>query len=360
MKRLVSFALVLAMALTLTACGAKEEAPAPAPEKPATSAPAPAAPSTSAPEDPYADLEPITIILGDAVAATEEGTQAGMAFAEEVNKRTNGKITIDYKAGGQLGTGDEMTEAMAMGQLDMARLDFTYFASYCPEAQMMFQPFLVNSYEHFDRLLDSEGIKKVEETMEGYNITILDYVTAGFRVLTSKVPITKISDCKDILLRSPGADMYLNIFNTLGFSPVVVAYTEVYNALESGICDGVDNSLVTVCNEEHYKITPYVLNARHMMSFTQFCVNTEFWNSLPQAYRDVITEVLNEKCAEQRANDPKVQQGFFDKMAADGATINEWDNFDELVNLFSPKWEEFANEVGGFAPEFLAEIQELA
>ncbi len=363
MKKVLVIVLSIVMVLGLAACGKKAETPAPAPSAPAPAAPATSsstpAPAAPASNDPFADLDPITIIIGDTVAETEDGTKAGLAFCQDVTEKTDGKITFEYKASGQLGSGAEMTEAMSLGQLDFARLDYSYFDAYAPEAQLVFEPFLISDYEHFERILAGEGVAKVEAKMETYGIKVLDYVTAGFRCITSKDKITKLADCKNYLLRSPGTQIYLDTFNMMGFKPVVIAYNEVYNALQSGLANGCDNSVTTINDQEIYKITPYVCKLDHMMSFTEYCVNTDWWAKLPDAYKQVIEECMTARCSAQRSGHKAVQQAYYDNMAKNGATITEWDDRQELYDLFSDYWQNFADGLGGDAPALLAEIRKL-
>lgn len=354
MKRIFALVLMLALLVSLTACGGKEEAKAPAaPEtKPAETVAAPS-------DDPLADLDPITITLADTVAETESGTKAGMAFAEAIKEKSNGKITIEYKAAGQLGTFEETTEAMSLGQLDMARLDLSYMGAYSPESQLLFLPFLIKDYEHFEKILASDYIDQIEAQLDKYNIHVLDYVSAGFRLILTKTPITTPADCKDILFRSPGSQIYLDTFSTLGFSPVTIAFNEVYTALQSDVVDGTDNSVPVAADGEYYKLCPYVCRSNHMFSFTTFCVGTEFWESLPEEYRAIMTECINEACAAQRANAETLENEYYEKMEADGATITTWDNPAELVDLFTPYWDEAAKTTGGFAAEFVEECINL-
>ena len=359
MKKILAAVLALAMILAMSACGGSTaQAPAPAQSAPAA---APAASTSAAPasSDPLEGLDPINLVLADAVAETESGTQAGMAFAEAIKEKSNGKITIDYKAGGQLGSHEEMIEAMSLGQLDIARLDFSYVGEYCPGSQLLFLPFLIADYDHFDKILQSQYIGTMTEELDAYNIHLIDFVSAGFRLLLTKTPITKPEDCKNILFRSPGSQIYLDTFSRLGFSPEVISFNEVYTALQSGIVDGTDNSVPVAADGEYYKLCPYVCRSNHMFSFTEFCVGTEFWNSLPEAYQTIIEDCIHEECAKQRVACQGIENDYYDKMAADGATITTWDNWDELVNLFTPYWSETTDKIGGWAPDFVEEVKAM-
>lgn len=342
MKRLFALILALVMALSLVACGSTD------PKSPDA--------NDGASLD---DLDPITITLADTVAETESGTKAGMAFAKAINEKSNGKITIEYKASGQLGTFEETTEAMSLGQLDMARLDLSYMGAYCPESQLLFLPFLIKDYEHFEKILASDYIDKMEEQLDNYNIHVLDYVSAGFRLILTKSPITEPANCKDILFRSPGSQVYLDTFSTLGFNPVTIPFTEVYTALQSGVVDGTDNSVPVAADGEYYKLCPYVCRSNHMFSFTVFCVGTEFWESLPEAYRTIMSECINEACTAQRANAETLENEYYEKMEADGATITTWSNPDELVELFRPYWDKTAESYGGWSADFVKECINL-
>ena len=283
----------------------------------------------------------------------------GLYFIGSTDKELSLVCETDRVPAHTLAREDGWRALRVVGQLDFARLDYSYFDAYAPEAQLVFEPFLISDYEHFERILAGEGVAKVEAKMETYGIKVLDYVTAGFRCITSKDKITKLADCKNYLLRSPGTQIYLDTFNMMGFKPVVIAYNEVYNALQSGLANGCDNSVTTINDQEIYKITPYVCKLDHMMSFTEYCVNTDWWAKLPDAYKQVIEECMTARCSAQRSGHKAVQQAYYDNMAKNGATITEWDDRQELYDLFSDYWQNFADGLGGDAPALLAEIRKL-
>ena len=357
MKKFIALLVVLAMVFAVTACGGSSTTATSSTPAASTSTAAPAATTpAAAPED---DFEPITIILADPNSETDLGTIYGKKATERVTELTDGKVTFEYKDAGQLGSYEETTESMSIGQLEMARLDLSYMGSYSAESQLLFLPFLTSSYDHFKKILDSEYVDNIEADLAAQNIHVIDYTASGFRSLCTKKLVTKPADCEGILLRSPGAQIYIDTLSRLGFSPVTISFNELYTALQSGICDGAEPAVVVIHDSELYKMCPYVLHANHMFSFTSFCMSQELWDTLPAdiqaAFEQAFAEMRDEEFVAYEAEEQK----YYDRMEADGATISNWDDWNELVDLFKPYWAETTDKMGGWSADFVQNCIDL-
>lgn len=359
MKKTIALILALGMVFSLCACGqSTPSSAAPATEAPAADTPAAEAPSGS--EDPLADLAPITITFAVTTAEEDVGTIACKNFIAAVEERSGGKITFDYYPNGQLGSLEELTEAMATGALDMGKLNPTMMTEYVPEWGLLILPFLVKDYDHFGRMMESDVVKEWESRMENYNISTLGYTYSAFRSICSKTPITTVADCNGILIRSAETKIYLDTLSRMGFKPTPVPYNEMYTALQSGIVDAAEPSANVIRDMELYKICPYVCRSNHMFSFDSINISTALLNSLPEAYKTIIIEEAAKACEQEHLDAQALENSYFDDMAADGATITTWDNFQELIDLFMPYWQETIDAIGGTAQDFVDTAVTLA
>ena len=358
MKKALALILALVMVLSLCACGAKEEAAPAAPAAPAEEA-APAVEKTEA--DLLAEAEPITITLGQNDSGDIPPVKGAEAMIAAIEERSGGKITFEYHNGGTLGNYVEMIESMAMGGLDMGVLDPTLMTEYAPELPMLVQPFLVKDFEHFGKILQLPEIKDAEANLAANNIYTLGYMYCGFRAMcfTNK-EVTTVADCEGIILRSPEADIYMNTLKRLGMAPTPMAMPEMYQAMKQGVIEGAEPAAAGMDLYSLYEVCPYVLRSNHMFSFNSVVISTELWNSLPEVYKTIISEEVAKACADEQVAMEAAEDAYFEKFADYGCTITEWENYQELVDLFAPTWDETAAEIGGVAPSLLEGMKACA
>ena len=359
MKKIIALVLALAMVLCMAACGGSEPAaPAASTTAPAatTTTTTPAAPAAPA-EKTIDDLDPIEITMADNNNEASYPSQGLQMFMKNVTEKTNGKITWDFYPNSALGGYVELTENMAMDNLDAGELDPTLMTEYCPEFQLLIQPFIIMDADHFKKVLNLPAVKDLEATLDSYNIHTLGYMFCGFRSMCTQTPITCVADCAGIVIRSPEADIYMNTLKRLGMSPTPMAMSEMYPSMKAGIIQGAEPAVSAIWDNSLYEVCPCILHSNHMASFNNVVFGTNFWNSLDPLYQEVIEECIAEAQAWEFDAMTAGEQEYYDKMEALGCTITEWANYQELVDLFAPTWDEAAASIGGNAAALLEAIK---
>ncbi len=367
-KKLIASILVLVMLFALGACGGKKAEPAPAATTPAPAAstpapaastPAPAAPKTEA--DLLAECKPITITLGQNDSGDIPTVKGAEEMIAAIEQRSDGKITFNYQNGGALGSYVEMIESMAMGGLDMGVLDPTLMTEYAPEYQMLIQPFMIKDFAHFGKALKLPEVKNAEAALAANNITPLGYYYAGFRAMCfTKKEVKTLADCKGIIIRSPEADIYMNTLSRLGMKPTPMAMGDMYTAMKQGVIEGAEPAAAGMDIYSLYEVCPYMLRSNHMFSFNAVVVGTKFWEGLPEVYRTIIAEEAAKAAVHEQQMMEEAEDGYFEKFASYGCTINNWANYQELQDLFAPTWDETAAKVGGSAAALLEGTKKAA
>lgn len=361
MKKAIALILAMLMVFSLCACGAKSE-PAAAP----TAAPAqteaakePAAEKTEA--ELLAECDPVVITLGQNDGGDIPPVKGAEAMIAAIEERSGGKITFEYHNGGTLGNYVEMIESMAMGGLDMGILDPTLMTEYSPEIPMLVQPFLIKDFAHFGRVLQLPEIKDCEAALAENNITVLGYFYCGFRAMcfTNK-EVSSLADCEGIIIRSPEADIYMNTLKRLGMAPTPMAMTDMYQAMKQGVIEGAEPAAAGMDLYSLQEVCPYMLRSNHMFSFNAVVISTELWNSLPEVYKTIISEEAQKAAADEQVAMEAAEDSYFKKFEAAGCVVHEWDNYQELVDLFAPTWDETAAKIGGSAPALLEGIKNCA
>lgn len=227
--------------------------------------------------------------LGYGGAITNPRHLAAEKFAKYVNEESNGTVRIDLFPSEMLGTDSEMVEMASMGSLDMTINAVGIVANYEPKIAVFELPFLFDSYEKVDKVLDSPLGMGLLESLPAQGIRGLAYWENGLRQITnSKRPIESPSDLQGIKLRTPENNMTLAIFRALGAKPAPLAFSELYLALSQGSYDGQENPIANIHASRFNEVQKYLTISNHKYESLVFLVSENVWKKMSQEHKDLI------------------------------------------------------------------------
>ena len=246
--------------------------------------------SALADTDPYADLGSYTMIVGHAQPESNPRYISMEKFAADVAEKTNGHVTVEVFGNGQLGTEKEMLEQVVQGVTQGMRggqFDFS------PRLLMFTLPFLTNTREEVTALLQSDLAKKVSAEAEATTGTVIINLcdAGGYRQFSNNTrPITKPEDLKGLKMRTNGMKTIDMTFQAMGANTVSVPYADLYMGLKTSIADGQENPWVNVEGMKFYEVQKYFTQVNYQFHPDPFYVNAEWWNSLPEEFRTILSE----------------------------------------------------------------------
>ncbi len=348
MKKFLALLLALAMIFALAACGAKA-APAeePAAEEPAKEEPAAEEPAADA--DPLADLDPIVIEFPIPNADANIETEYTQKWIDAVEEASGGKITFNFTPGGALGNYDELIEATINGVYDMTIAEPSNLVSYVPESAVLNLPMLLSSYDECTWVFDGEvGEWWKGLVEENVGLVPMNFYYCGFRYIISQGEIKSLDDIKGMIIRSPGAQNYLDTLGMLGFKCETMAFSEAYTAMETGVINAVECPLQNLWTQGYYNLCQYLLGSRHIFSENCIFANKEFIDSLAPEYLEILTSTLAEITAAERTECDAREQQYMKDFADKGTTFNEFDADSQakVVEMFSEYWQTAVADLG--------------
>lgn len=286
MKKIISFILALVMTVALFGCSAKTEVPA---------APVAEAPADNS-ADSLADFEPqkITVFHNSAEANPEPKALAW--FAEELEKRTNGKLTCELYFDGLLGSENETMEQMEEGTVHVTFFGWGADGKYCPEYNVYAVPYLFDSRELVESIGATWVGQAITDALAEHNIKAFGYVYKGNRQLTCNRYVQTPEDLKGLKLRIGDNAVYAKVFTALGCMPTVIAASESYMCLQTGVTDAQENAVITNNNRAFYEVQDYTILTNHFVDFSRFCVNKAWFDALPQELQDIVYQLGLETC----------------------------------------------------------------
>lgn len=240
----------------------------------------------------WAQQKPIELTYSIFFPAPHKNTVLATQWAEEINKRTNGRVKITMFPGGTLTPADKCYDGVVKGLSDIGMSVVSYTRGRFPLTEVIDLPLGYKSGLAATKLVNAYYRKfKPKE----FNDTQVMYFHAhGPGILHTKKPVTKLEDLKGMKIRSTGT--VAKIVAALGATPVAMPMPETYDALQKGIAEGV---MCPVEALQGWKLGEVVksttLNYGSAYTIAFFVVmNKEKWNSLPPDIQKVIQEVNEE------------------------------------------------------------------
>ncbi len=360
MKKLSALLLAMAMVFSLAACGGSASTTDAQQSASSTGSTTESAAGETASADPYADLGDFTMVVGHAQPEGNPRTTSMEKFAEDVAAATNGHVTVQVYANGQLGTEKEMLEQVVAGTIQGMRggqFDFS------PRLLMFTLPFLTQTRAEVTALLQSDLAKSVCEEAEAETGTVIINLcdAGGYRQFSnSKHPIQTPDDLVGLKMRTNGMKTIDLTFQALGATTTSIPYSDLYMGLKTNVADGQENPWVNVQGMKFYEVQKYFTEVNYQFHPDPFYVNAAWWNSLPEEYQTIISDCATEMGTYNDQLIDENSQAARDEIEASGAEIyvpteEELNAFKEAVQ---PVYDQCVSE--GICTEAeIAEMQEI-
>lgn len=224
------------------------------------------------------------------------------AFADEVAKRTGGKIRIEQQPNAVLGGEVEMLKGMQLGTVDMAIITGAPLPTIVPEVGVLNIPFIFRDLDHAHAVLDGPLGKAYLEKFKDKGLVALAWGENGQRHLTnSKRPVTQPDDLKGLKLRLPQSDVMLAGFKTLGAEVASLPFPQLYGALQSGQFDGQENPIATILSSKFSQVQKYLTVSGHVYDPAVILVSNDVWAELKDNERAAFMEAAKSAAAASRA-----------------------------------------------------------
>lgn len=347
MKKTAILTLILAMALSMLAgCGSTSE---PAAEESSA--------EQTAASDSWENVEPVEITFAHGVPEGEQTNWIINGWMEAVEEKSQGKVTFDYYPAGQLGTQVEMVEQIGLGSIDVLFQESSMWQQYVPEFGILSAPFLIESYDHCANVLYGEAGELVEKSFEeNTNCKIIGWCFNGARIIVTTREVKNLEDCAGLIIRSPESQVYIDTFELLGMKPTPIGFSEMYTAIQTGVVEGCDCPAQALYEGGYHNVAPFVCKTRHMYSYNTLSVNQDTWEGLPEAVQNLMIEEWDALKDEMNQMIVTAEDEYYTKFAADGATVNEFEDRDALNDKASAYWQEKTQTLGGYSQQVLDAI----
>jgi tripartite ATP-independent transporter DctP family solute receptor len=209
-------------------------------------------------------------------------------MSELLSKSSNGELSVQVKANGELGNENEVLDKMRKGTLDMARVSMGVLSDSVPAARLMSLPYLFRSRDHLWSVLHGDFGERLESEIQKNGLVLIMYLDSGTRNFYANKPIRTVSDFKGLRFRVQPSAVYKDLIAELGGTPAVIAYDKVGEALKNGDVDGAENNIVSFVSAEHYKYARYLSLDEHSMVPDVLLMSKKAWAKLSPAQQGMV------------------------------------------------------------------------
>ena len=242
-----------------------------------------------------ASADPIIIKFSHVVATDTPKGKASEKFKELAEKYTDGKVKIEVYPNSSLYKDKEELEALQLGSVQMLA-----------PSNSKFGPLGIREFEVFDLpyiLPDLKTLRKVTEgplglrllkLLDSKGITGLAYWDNGFKQMSANKKLVAPADYQGVKFRIQSSRVLQAQFKTLGSLPQVMAFSEVYQALQTGVVDGQENTWSNIYTQKMHEVQKYITETNHGYIGYVVIVNKKFWDGLPADIRDQLSKAMKE------------------------------------------------------------------
>lgn len=297
-----------------------------------------------------------------------KGVYAGFAIRDELWKRTNGQVYIDFKPLSALGGEVEVLNQLQMGAIQGMGVSSVAATNLGPRFGIVNLPFLINSFDKLDKFTKSGKLfDHFLMAMDHQGIIGLDITGYGNYGWATTTPVKTITDAAKIKFRIAEAAVNQLLYKEWGFNPVVMPWPDVPTALKQGVITGLDHT-PAVCNiTKKFETAKYFTRINYAQGLFIWIFNKTWFESLPADLQKTFKDVVHEVCADIRKQ--TVQQETDEIEKAKKAGITFYKLSDEEYRILRQKGDKvhrkYADEINKlyqgdvYRPEnFLKEVQE--
>jgi TRAP-type transport system periplasmic protein len=293
-------------------------------------------------------------------------TLGGKFIAEKIAEKSGGKIQPKVYHSGVLsgGKGSAEIELCQQGSIEIHITTTAYLANLVPKTSVVSLPFLFRDIEQVISLVksDSRALEIIDGELNEKNLKVIAWWPRGFRQLTNnKRPVKRFEDLKNLKLRVMTNQLFVDNMNAMGAHPVPMAWGEVYNGLQLNTIDGQENAEDVIFSSRLYEVQQYMTVWDYSTDIEVVLVNLDWWNGLPENYRQLFREVATESVSYEVELLKKNTEDLRAEIAGRGMDIH-YLTPEEKVRFrrsVQPVWDKYEKVfTASYLDIFLAEIGE--
>ncbi|MGN5536922.1 TRAP transporter substrate-binding protein [Alcaligenes sp. Lyrl_28] len=253
---------------------------------------------------------PLIIKFSHVVSPDTPKGKGAVRFKELAEKYTEGKVVVEVYPNSQLYKDKEELEALQLGAVHMLAPSLAKFGPLgVREFEVFDLPFIFNDRNDLRKVTEGPVGRMLLDKLEPKGIKGLAYWDNGFKVMSANSPLKSVDDFLGLKMRIQSSKVLEAQFKALDAVPQVMAFSEVYQALQTGVVDGTENPPSNMYTQKMHEVQKHATVSNHGYLGYAVIVNKKFWEGLPDDIRRGMEKAMSEATvyandiAEQENND---------------------------------------------------------
>ncbi|HXV08379.1 MAG TPA: TRAP transporter substrate-binding protein [Burkholderiales bacterium] len=223
-------------------------------------------------------------------------TKALVRFEELVKKYYGKPVGFALHKNSELGLEKQYFEYMAQGKaVDYAIVSPAHMSTFSRTAPFIDAPFLFRDLAHWRKVLDQDLLKPVaDEIAQKADVLLLGYAGGGIRNIFASKPLPDLAALRGLKVRVQGAPIWSRTVAAAGMAPTVIAYNEVYNAIQNGVIQAGENEAAGVEQMRFYEVAPHLALTQHAITIRPLCFSGKTFKRLPPDLQAAIRKAGRE------------------------------------------------------------------
>jgi TRAP-type transport system periplasmic protein len=269
---------------------------------------------------------------------------------EELVKRYYGKpITFVLHRNSELGLEKEYFAYMNQGiSVDYGIVSPAHMSTFSKAAPFIDAPFLFGGLDHWNKVLDQDVLKPIaDEIAQRADVMLIGYAGGGVRNIFVNRPVRNLAEMKGLKVRVQGAPIWSRTFTAAGMSPTVIAYNEVYNAIQNGVIAAGENEAAGVEQMKFYEVGPNLSMTEHAITIRPICFSGKTFRKLPPDLQQAILKAGKEAGAHGRQIESSEDAAKLETLEKAGKLKRiPFSDRAEMKKLVDPVMAGYAKEIG--------------
>ena len=234
-------------------------------------------------------------------------TQGLLKFEERVKALYNKPINFTLHKDSSLGLEKQYFEYMAQGKnVDYAIVSPAHMSTFAKAAPFIDAPFVFRDFPHMEAVVNKGLLTPIADEIEKKaGVRLIGYGGGGVRNLFANKPMKNLAEIKGLKVRVQGAPIWSRSFSAIGMSPTVIAYNEIYNAIQNNVISAAENEAAGIEQMKFFEVAPNILMTQHAVSVRPICFSMKTLTSLPKELQDAVIQAGKEAADYER----KVESG---------------------------------------------------
>lgn len=276
--------------------------------------------------------------------------QTMLKFAELVQKYYGKPVNFVLHRNRELGLEKDYFSYMSQGlSVDYAIVAPSHMATFSKQATLMDMPFLFRDLDHWKKVMATgDALKPIADDVSAKaDVMLVGYGGGGVRNIVGKKPVRNMEELKNLSVRVMGAPIQTRMFQAITAAPTVIAYDEVYNAVQTGVIQAGENESPGWSQMKWHEVAPEISQTQHAITIRPLCFSGKTFRKLPKELQEAIVKAGREAGAYGRDWERREDEKILEKMRAEGKIrVHPFGERAKLLELVAPVKIAFAKEVG--------------